>query len=62
MNQQQISSKSEELFTLINKQINMTDNEEELLLLAFLMMNKSKEIIEASLGESQRKFFFEEYS
>jgi hypothetical protein len=50
-----------ELMTPIIKQINMTDDREELLLLAFAMMNKSRQIIDANLGEDKRKSLFKEY-
>ena len=50
-----------ELMTPIIKQINMTDDREELLLLAFAMMNKSRQIIDANLGEDKRKRLFKEF-
>ena len=50
-----------ELMTPIIKQINMTDDREELLLLAFAMMNKSRQIMDANLGEDKRKSLFKEF-
>ena len=50
-----------ELMAPIIKQINMTDDREELLLLAFAMMNKSRQIIDANLGEDKRKRLFKEF-
>lgn len=56
-----LNKRAIELMTPIIKQINMTDDKEELLLLAFAMMNKSKQIIDANLGEQQRKHLFKEF-
>lgn len=56
-----LNKRAMELMTPIIKQINMTDDREELLLLAFAMMNKSKQIIDANLGEQKRKTLFKEF-
>ena len=56
-----LNQRALELMTPIIKQINMTDDREELLLLAFAMMNKSRQIIDANLGEDKRKRLFKEF-
>jgi hypothetical protein len=56
-----LNKRALELMTPIIKQINMTDDREELLLLAFAMMNKSRQIIDANLGEDKRKRLFKEF-
>ena len=46
MDLDQINQKSYELMIPIIKQINMTDNETELTLLAMLMMNRARDILD----------------
>lgn len=62
MNIDDINKKSIELLIPINKQINMTDNEEELTLLALLLMNKSKDILDQTKGSNTRKKLFSEFA
>lgn len=56
-----LNKRATELMTPVIKQINMTDNSEELLLLAFAMMNKSKQIIDDNLGVNKRKELFKDF-
>jgi hypothetical protein len=57
-----INKKSIELMIPINKQIQMTNDQEELILLAMLMMNKARDILDESRGLNLRKKLFSEFS
>lgn len=46
----------------INQQIMMCDERTDLLILAFGMMNRSKDIIDQQLGEKKRRSLFKEHS
>ncbi len=46
----------------INQQIMMCDERTDLLILAFGMMNRSKDIIDQQLGEIKRRSLFKEHS
>jgi hypothetical protein len=62
MNIENLNQKSIELIGPINKQINMTDDATELTLLAMLMMNKSRDILDRTRGSDLRKKLFSEFS
>jgi hypothetical protein len=46
----------------IDQQIMMTDCQQDLLILAFVMMNTAKDIIDQNLSPDQRKHLFKEFS
>jgi hypothetical protein len=58
----EINKKSIELMIPINKQIQMTNDQEELVLLAMLMMNRARDILDESRGLNLRKKLFSEFS
>ena len=58
----EINKKSIELMIPINKQIQMTNDQDELVLLAMLMMNKARDILDESRGLNLRKKLFSEFS
>ena len=62
MDIENLNKKSIELIGPINKQINMTDDATELTLLAMLMMNKSRDILDRTRGSDLRKKLFSEFS
>lgn len=62
MNAKEAELRGRQLLIPIDRQIQMTDSREELLLLAFVMINKAKSLIDANLGEEKRKHLFKEFS
>jgi len=58
----EIQQKLAELMEPINQQIMMCDERTDLLILAFGMMNRSKDIIDQQLGEKKRRSLFKEHS
>ena len=50
-----------EIMVLIDRSIAMTDDRNEILMLACAMMHRSKEILEAELGVAGRKEMFKDY-
>jgi len=50
-----------EIMVLIDQSIAMTDDRNEILMLACAMMQRSKEILEAELGVAGRKEMFKDY-
>jgi hypothetical protein len=62
MNQNNINQRLAELMEPINRQIMMCDEKTELLMLAFAMMNRSRDIIDQQLGENKRRLLFKEHS
>ena len=62
MTHEEIQKRSIELFEPIARQIQMTDNEEELTLLGLLMMNYARSILDKNLGEAKRKHLFSEFT
>lgn len=53
---------SSRLIQPLNRQILMTDDREELIVLACLMMNKAKDILDENLGVEQRRNLYKEFS
>ena len=51
-----------ELLIPVQRQIMMCDDNRELLLLCFGMLNKCKDILDNTLGEEKRKELFKEHS
>ena len=62
MDANNIDKKVAELMEPINRQIMMCDDENDLLMLAFAMMNRSRDIIDQQLGERKRRELFKEHS
>ena len=50
-----------EIMVMIDQSIAMTDDRNEILMLACAMMQRSKEILEAELGVEGRKEMFKDY-
>jgi len=50
-----------ELMVLIDKSIELTDDRNEMLMLACAMLQRTNEIFEATLGEEGRKQMFKDY-
>jgi hypothetical protein len=62
MEPKEINDKLSELMEPINRQIMMCDDVNDLLILSFAMMNRSKEIIDKQLGEKKRRDLFREHT
>ena len=62
MNADDINRRVAELMEPINRQIMMCDEHNDLLMLAFAMMNRSRDIIDQNLGERKRRELFKEHS
>jgi len=55
-----ISKRMEELMVLVDKSLLLTDNNNERLMLACAMMQRTNEIFEEILGEQGRKSMYKE--
>ena len=62
MSPSEINKKAPYLTSIINKQIAMTDSNEELVLLAVLMLNKARDILDNNRSEEVRKRLFKEFA
>ena len=62
MDHNDINQRLAELMEPINRQIMMCDETNDLLILAFAMMNRSREIIDQQLGVNKRRALFKEHS
>jgi len=49
-----------EMMELIDDSIMLTDNPKEMLMLACAMLQRTKEIMDGTIGEERRKFMFAE--
>ena len=58
---QAVQKRMDELMEPIDQQIMMTDNREELLMIACAMMQRTTEIFDAQLGENGRKQMYKDY-
>ena len=58
---QAIQKRMDELMDPIDQQIMMTDNREELLMIACAMLQRTTEIFEAELGVEGRKQMYKDY-
>ena len=56
-----IENRMSELMTLIDKSILLTDNNNDRLMLACVMMQRTNEIFEQALGEEGRKLMYKDY-
>jgi hypothetical protein len=57
-----IEKRMSELMIPIDNQILMCDTDEDQLMFACAMLQRSKEILDFQLGEEKRKVMFKEYS
>ena len=57
-----IDKKLLELMEPVEQQIMLCDEQQELVLLALGLMNKSRDILDNTLGESKRRELFKEHS
>jgi len=62
MNNIELNNRASELMEPINKAIMMCDNRNDLLILCFSMLNRSREILDTEVGESTRKSLFNEHT
>lgn len=56
------NQRANELLEPINQALMLCDNQHDLLILCFAMMNRSRDIIDKQLGESKRKNLFSEHA
>jgi len=56
-----VAQRMDELMGPIDRQIMMSDNREELLMLACAMMQRTTEIFDTELGENGRKQMYKDY-
>ena len=56
-----IQKRMEQLMEPIDTSIQLTDNREDMLMLACAMMQRVREIFDAELGEEGRKIMFKDY-
>ncbi len=61
MDRQHVKVRMDEIMVLIDKSIELTDDRNELLMLACAMLQRTNEIFEATLGEKGRKEMFKDY-
>jgi hypothetical protein len=61
MNKPDIKTRMSELMVLIDKSIELTDDRNEMLMLACAMLQRTNEIFEATLGKEGRKLMFKDY-
>ena len=61
MNRQEVQQRMTEIMVMIDQSIAMTDDRNEILLLACAMMQRAKEILESELGVAGRKEMFKDY-
>ena len=62
MNNIELNNRATELMEPINRAIMMCDNRNDLLILCFSMLNRSREILNTEVGESTRKSLFNEHT
>jgi hypothetical protein len=56
-----VAQRMDALMEPIDRQIMMTDNREELLMIACAMLQRTTEIFDAQLGENGRKQMYKDY-
>jgi len=62
MQDRSIAARMEELMRPVDQQILMTDDREEVLMLACAMMQRIREIFDTQIGEDARKVMFGDYA
>jgi hypothetical protein len=53
--------RAQELEQPITEWIQMTDDPQDLMILAFVMMNNAQRLLDNAVGEEARKYYFEEF-
>ena len=61
MDRQHVKDRMDEIMVLIDKSIGLTDDRNELLMLACAMLQRTNEIFNSTLGEEGRKQMFKDY-
>jgi hypothetical protein len=61
MNKPDVKVRMDEIMVLIDKSIELTDDRNELLMLACAMLQRTNEIFNSTLGEEGRKQMFKDY-
>ena len=61
MNRQEVQQRMTEIMVMIDQSIAMTDDRNEIIMLACAKMQRSKEIFESELGVEGRKEMFKDY-
>jgi hypothetical protein len=56
-----VEDRMPELMVLIDKSIELTDDRNEMLMLACAMLQRTSEIFDATLGKEGRKLMFKDY-
>jgi hypothetical protein len=62
MDHNEANRRAHELMEPINQALMMCDDRNDLLILCFAMMNRSKEVLDKELGQIRRKNLFSEFS
>lgn len=60
MNKQNVKDRMSELMVLIDKSIELTDDRDEMLMLACAMLQRTTEIFDGTLGKEGRKLMFKD--
>ena len=60
MNKQNVRGRMSELMVLIDKSIELTDDRDEMLMLACAMLQRTTEIFDGTLGKEGRKLMFKD--
>jgi hypothetical protein len=61
MKKLEVEDRMPELMVLIDKSIELTDDRNEMLMLACAMLQRTSEIFDATLGKEGRKLMFKDY-
>jgi len=56
------NQRAHELLEPVNRALLMCDDRNDLLILCFAMMNRSREVLDKELGETRRKNLFSEHA
>jgi hypothetical protein len=62
MDHNQANQRANELMEPINRALMMCDDRNDLLILCFAMMNRSRQILDKEIGEDRRKNLFTEHT
>jgi len=62
MTEKELLDRAEWFSDRLDKVIQLADDEHDLKILAFVMMNKSSHALDVVAGEEERKFHFREFS
>jgi hypothetical protein len=62
MDQNEANKRAHELLEPINRALMMCDDRNDLLILCFAMMNRSREVLDKEIGENRRKNLFSEHA